>query len=48
MFDWYLQHVLAGATENELPSRYVEVIRRIPTVVDENRGRAAKERQLYG
>jgi len=48
VFDWYLQHVLAGATENELPSGYVEVIRRIPTVVDENRGRAAKERHLYG
>jgi hypothetical protein len=48
VFDWYLQHVLAGAAENELPSGYVEAIRQIPTVVDEKRGRAAKERALYG
>lgn len=48
VLDWYLEHVVAGAAENELPSGYVEAIRQIPTVVDENRGRAAKERALYG
>ena len=48
VFDWYLEHVLAGAAENELPSGYVEVLRQIPTVVDENNGRTAKERALYG
>jgi len=44
VYDWYLEHVLAGAAENELPSAYVDAIRQIPAVVDENRGRAAKER----
>jgi gamma-glutamylcyclotransferase len=48
VFDWYLEHVLAGAAENELPSGYVEVLRQTPTVVDENNGRAAKERAPYG
>jgi gamma-glutamylcyclotransferase len=48
VFDWYLEHVLAGAAENELPPGYVEAIRRIPTVVDGNRGRAADERARYG
>lgn len=43
-----LEHVLAGAAENELPSGYVETIRQIPTVVDENKERVAKERALYG
>ena len=48
VFDWYLEHVLRGASENGLPPDYVEAIRQIPTVVDENRRRAAKERALYG
>ena len=48
IFDWYVEHVLAGAAENGLPSGYVEAMRQITTVVDENRGRAAKERALYG
>jgi len=47
VFDWYLEHVLAGAAEHGLPSSYVEAIRQITTVVDENRRRAAKERALY-
>jgi len=48
VFDWYLEHVLAGAAESELPSVYVDALRQIHTVVDENRARAAKERALYG
>ena len=47
VFDWYLEHVLRGATENGLPPDYVESLRRIPTVVDGDRGRAAKERAIY-
>jgi len=48
IFDWYVEHVLAGAAENGLPSGYVEAMRQITTVVDENGRRAAKERALYG
>ncbi len=48
VFDWYLEHLLVGAAENELPSGYVETIRQIPTIVDENRERSAKERAMYG
>lgn len=40
VFDWYLEHVLAGAVENELPSGYVDALRQIHTDVDENRDRA--------
>lgn len=47
VFDWYLDHVLRGATENGLPPVYVESLRHIPTVVDGDRGRAAKERAIY-
>ena len=47
VFDWYVEHVLAGAAENELPSDYLEGIRQTPTVVDANRGRAAEERAMY-
>ena len=47
VFDWYLEHVLRGATENGLLPDYVESLRRIPTVVDGDRGRAAKERVIY-
>jgi hypothetical protein len=47
VFDWYLEHVLRGATENGLPPDYVESLRRIPTVVDGDRGRATKERAIY-
>ena len=48
VFDWYLEHVLRGATENGLPPDYVESLRRIPTVADGDVGRVAKERALYG
>lgn len=48
VLDWYVEHVLAGAAENGLPPDYVHAIRQIPTVVDEDRRRAAKERALYG
>ncbi len=47
VFDWYLEHVLRGATEHELPPDYVESLRRIPTVVDGDRDRVAKERAIY-
>jgi hypothetical protein len=47
VFDWYLEHVLRGASENGLPPDYVELLRRIPTVVDGNRGRVAKDRAIY-
>jgi len=48
VFDWYVEHVFAGAAENGLPSGYVQAIRQVPTVVDESERRAAKERALYG
>jgi gamma-glutamylcyclotransferase len=48
VFDWYLEHVLRGASENGMPSDYVEAIRQIPTVMDENGRRTAEERALYG
>jgi hypothetical protein len=47
VFDWYLEHVLRGATENGLPRDYVDSLRQIPTVVDGDRGRAANERAIY-
>lgn len=47
VFDWYLEHVLRGSIENGLPAGYVESLRRLPTVVDGDRGRAAKEQAIY-
>lgn len=47
VFNWYLEHVLRGATENGLPPDYVTSLRRIPTVVDVDRARVATERAVY-
>jgi gamma-glutamylcyclotransferase len=43
VFDWYLQHVLVGAVENGLPADYIEALRRVSTVADEDEVRAAEE-----
>lgn len=43
-FDWYRDYVLAGARHHRLPSDYIEVIARTPTVPDPDAARAAQNR----
>lgn len=47
VFDWYLEHVLAGAMENELPPAYVDMIRQVATAKDGDVVRASRERAIY-
>lgn len=46
-YDWYLEHVVRGALENELPASYVEAIRQVRVIPDANAARAASERAVY-
>lgn len=47
VFDWYLEHALAGAAEHGLPAAYVAQLREIPTVSDDDHVRAAAQRAIY-
>ena len=46
-FEWYKEHVLRGARENEMPSHYVESIQSIPAKTDPDRERASMELAIY-
>lgn len=46
-FDWYLAHVLRGAAEHALPVDYLVRLRRVPSIVDPDPHRAARERSIY-
>jgi hypothetical protein len=47
VFDWYLEHVLAGAMENKLPPVYIDMIRQVATAKDGDVVRASRERAIY-
>lgn len=46
-FDWYLEHVLAGAREWDLPPAYTRGISITPAVPDPDHERAAREWSLH-
>jgi len=46
-FDWYREHVLAGAREWGLPQAYTDGIAAIPAVADPDSERAAREWALH-
>ncbi|GGO83200.1 hypothetical protein GCM10011348_26390 [Marinobacterium nitratireducens] len=46
-FDWYLEHVLRGARQAQLPQQYLEALLRQACQPDPDAERAALERALY-
>lgn len=46
-FSWYLNHVIIGAKQSELPSDYLALIEIIESVEDPDRTRDAMQREMY-
>lgn len=46
-YDWYVQHVLAGAREHQLPSDYINAIADQQHDIDPDTTRRAKELAIY-
>jgi len=46
-FYWYLNHVITGAKETELPADYLAIIQSIECIEDHDRVRDTKERAMY-
>ena len=44
---WYKEHVIRGAKEHNLPSDYIESIKRISAIPDTNRLRHQEEMMIY-
>jgi hypothetical protein len=45
--DWYKEHVIRGAIENELPEEYIKVIDTVDTITDPDIERHDKELSIY-
>lgn len=41
-YDWYLKLIIAGATQNGLPSTYINTLRTIPNIADPDPNRPAR------
>ncbi|NVK40020.1 MAG: gamma-glutamylcyclotransferase [Oceanospirillaceae bacterium] len=46
-FDWYLEHVLRGARQAQLPQAYLEALQRQICIPDPDEERAVLERAIY-
>ncbi|GGD59781.1 gamma-glutamylcyclotransferase family protein [Lacimicrobium alkaliphilum] len=46
-FDWYLEHVLSGARQNNLPAEHQNLIVQTPIIEDSDRARFAREMSIY-
>ena len=46
-YSWYLQHVIRGAAEHDLPDHYIDKIRTIHSVEDPDRTRHKQELSIY-
>lgn len=46
-YDWYREHVLAGARENSFPADYIKIIEAIEFIEDENAERRTRELSIY-
>ena len=45
--DWYIEHVLQGALENNLPDYYIAAIKKVRAVADIDKERYRREMALY-
>ncbi|WP_088332858.1 gamma-glutamylcyclotransferase family protein [Lacimicrobium sp. SS2-24] len=46
-FDWYVQHVLSGARQNNLPAEHQNLIVQTPSIEDPDRARFQREIAIY-
>ncbi|WP_223296002.1 gamma-glutamylcyclotransferase [Shewanella sediminis] len=46
-FSWYLNHVVIGAKETNLPTQYLAVIESIECIEDLNKHRDSEQRAIY-
>ena len=46
-YPWYLEHVLRGAMENQLPDDYIAAITSVPTMSDPDPQRSTRELSIY-
>lgn len=46
-FDWYLEHVLRGAKENQLPKEYMDFLDTIESIKDRDKERRETELVIY-
>jgi hypothetical protein len=46
-YDWYKNHVLVGARENDLPKDYIKMIEAVESIADQNKEREEKEFSIY-
>ncbi len=46
-YSWYLNHVIVGARETNLPAEYLEIIEATESIEDLNKARDKKEREMH-
>ena len=46
-YSWYLEHVLVGAKETQLPETYIQKLNLQTFMLDPNSQRSAKEMAIY-
>lgn len=46
-YDWYLEHVMAGAREHELPGDYLNKLSKLPCLADPDNARRIAELAIY-
>ena len=46
-YNWYKEHVLRGAKENNLPHDYISIIEKVESLPDPDMGRHAQELGIY-
>jgi hypothetical protein len=46
-YSWYKHHVLVGASENNLPAKYVAGIEGVDSIVDQDKARESKELNIF-
>jgi gamma-glutamylcyclotransferase (GGCT)/AIG2-like uncharacterized protein YtfP len=46
-YSWYLNHVVIGAKETNVPAQYLDLIQSIESIEDPDKNRDAKQRAIY-
>lgn len=46
-YDWYLEHIVNGASQFEFPESYIDQLRSVKTIEDENADRTITEREFW-
>ncbi|MFN3163114.1 MAG: gamma-glutamylcyclotransferase family protein [Pseudohongiellaceae bacterium] len=47
LYPWYLEHVLVGAREHDLPADYIQHLQTLPTIDDPDSARHDRELAIY-